>query len=102
MKAQYDVVILGSPNINDYKLVNNALYPQIAEDFERCFRILKALHCDVFLGAHGDYYAMAAKYAKLKPGASNPWIDPEGYQSYIVEREKAFHAELEKQKKAAN
>ena len=99
----YDVVIVGSPNVNPgYKLVNNALYPQIAQDYERCFRVLKALHCDVFLGAHGDYYGMAAKYAKIKPGAPNPWIDPDGYKSYINEREQAFRNELEKQKKAAN
>jgi metallo-beta-lactamase class B len=99
----YDVVIVGSPNVNNgYKLVNNALYPQIAEDYEKCFRVLKALHCDVFLGAHGDYYGMTAKYAKVKPGAPNPWIDPEGYKSYITEREQAFRTELAKQKKAVN
>src|SRR6185369_14978996 len=47
----YDVVIVGSPNVNSgYKLVNNALYPNIAADYERTFRVLKALHCDVFLG----------------------------------------------------
>src|SRR5579863_8491873 len=62
----YDVVIVGSPNINPgYKLVNNPLYPQIASDYEKMFRVLKSLNCDVFLGAHGDYYGMQAKYAKL-------------------------------------
>jgi metallo-beta-lactamase class B len=96
----YDVVIVGSPNVNaGYKLVNNALYPQIAEDFDKCFRVLKALHCDVFLGAHADYYGMMAKLAKMKPGAANPFIDPEGYKTYINEREQAFRAELAKQKK---
>src|SRR5436190_8496960 len=96
----YDVVIVGSPNVNPgYKLVNNTLYPQIAEDYERCFRVLKALHCDVFLGAHGDYYRMTAKFAKMKAGAANPFIDPDGYKAYITEREQAFRAELAKQKK---
>src|SRR6266853_2111870 len=34
----YNVVIIGSPNVNaGYKLVNNALYPQIASDYERMF-----------------------------------------------------------------
>src|SRR5262247_67572 len=38
----YDVVIVGSPNVNPgYKLVNNAAYPQIAQDYERMFRVLK-------------------------------------------------------------
>jgi metallo-beta-lactamase class B len=47
----YDVVIVGSPNVNEgYKLVNDAAYPQIAEDYEQMFRVLKSLPCEVFLG----------------------------------------------------
>jgi metallo-beta-lactamase class B len=62
----YDVVIVGSPNVNEgYQLVNNALYPQIAGDYETTFRVLKSLPCDVFLGAYGGYYGMEAKYAGL-------------------------------------
>ena len=67
----YNVVIVGSPNVNaGYKLVNNALYPQIASDYERMFRVLKSLPCDVFLGAHGNYYGMEAKYAEMKAGGA--------------------------------
>jgi metallo-beta-lactamase class B len=97
----YNVVIIGSPNVNaGYKLVNNALYPHIASDYERMFRVLKSLPCDVFLGAHGDYYGMEAKYARMKPGEPNPFIDPDGYKSYVNEREQAFRAELAKQSAA--
>jgi metallo-beta-lactamase class B len=98
----YDVVIVGSPNVNTgYKLVNNARYPEIAEDYARGFRVLKSLPCDVFLGAHGSYYDMEAKYAKLNAGGANPYIDPEGYKNYVAEREQAFLAELQKQTAAA-
>jgi metallo-beta-lactamase class B len=98
----YNVVIIGSPNVNaGYKLVNNALYPQIASDYERMFRILKSLPCDIFLGAHGNYYGMEAKYAQMKEGAANPFIDPEGYKSYVAEREQTFRTELAKQKAEA-
>jgi metallo-beta-lactamase class B len=98
----YNVVIIGSPNVNaGYKLVNNALYPQIASDYERMFRVLKSLPCDVFLGAHGNYYGMDAKYARMKEGGPNPFIDPEGYKSYVAEREQTFLAELAKQKAAS-
>src|ERR1700681_1667674 len=94
----YNLVIIGSPNVNaGYKLVNNPLYPQIAEDYARMFRVLKSLPCDVFLGAHGDYYGMEAKYAKMKEGGPNPFIDPEGYQSYVAEKERTFRADLKKQ-----
>ena len=55
----------------------------------------------MFLGAHGDYYGMPAKYAKLKPGSANPFIDPEGYKAYVANREAAFRKELAKQQEAA-
>jgi len=94
----YDVVIVGSPNVNEeYKLVDNAAYPQIASDYEKGFRVLRSLRCDVFLGAHGSYYGMAAKYARIKDGAANPFIDPVGYKDYVNEREQSFRAELAKQ-----
>jgi metallo-beta-lactamase class B len=98
----YDVVIVGSPNVNPgYKLVNNALYPRIASDYEKMFRVLKALPCDVFLGAHGSYYGMEAKYAKLAEGGANPFIDPQGYRAYVDEREQTFRTDLAKQTAAA-
>ncbi|HET9401814.1 MAG TPA: subclass B3 metallo-beta-lactamase [Candidatus Acidoferrales bacterium] len=98
----YDVVIVGSPNVNPgYKLVNNSAYPQIAEDYAKMFRVLKSLSCDIFLGAHGSYFDLEAKYPLLKAGAANPFIDPKGYKDYVAEREQAFRAELAKQKASA-
>ncbi len=98
----YNVVIVGSPNVNaGYKLVNNAKYPQIATDYERTFRVLKSLPCDIFLGAHGNYYGMEAKYARMKEGGPNPFIDPPGYKAYVAEREQTFRKELAKQQAAS-
>jgi metallo-beta-lactamase class B len=98
----YNVVIVGSPNVNPgYKLVDNTLYPRIAQDYDRMFHVLGSLPCDVFLGAHGNYYGMEAKFARLNKGGPNPFIDPEGYKSYVAEREQAFRLELENQKAAA-
>jgi metallo-beta-lactamase class B len=95
----YNVVIIGSPNVNPgYKLVNNTLYPQIADDYARMFRVLKSLPADVFLGAHGSYYDMEAKYARMKAGGANPFIDPDGYKKYVADKEQEFLAELAKQK----
>ena len=48
------------------------------------FRTLKSLPCDVFLGAHGGYFGMEAKFARMKPGGANPFVDPEGYKSYVA------------------
>jgi len=94
----YHVVIVGSPNVNSgYKLVDNPLYPNIAQDFAKSFRTLEALPCDVFLGAHGEYYGLPAKYSKLKAGGPNPFVDPDGYRDYIADRKQAFEAELNRQ-----
>jgi metallo-beta-lactamase class B len=93
----YDVVIVGSPNVNDgYKLVKNAAYPQIASDYAKTFSVLHSLHAEVFLGAHGSYYDMESKYARMGGGA-NPFIDPQGYEKYVNQREQAFREELARQ-----
>jgi len=98
----WNVVIVGSPNVNEgYKLVGNALYPGIAEDYERTFRVLNSLPVDYFLGAHGAYFDMEAKYPRMKEGAPSPFIDPDGYKSYVAEREQTFRTELAKQTAAA-
>ena len=92
----YDVVVVGGTAINPgVQLVGQPLYPGIAEDFVQTFRTLRALHCDIFLGAHGDYYDMQEKYKKLHAGAKeNPFIDPEGYRAYTDGAEKAYREEL--------
>jgi metallo-beta-lactamase class B len=97
----YNVVIIGSPNVNDgYKLVGNKLYPKIAQDYERTFRVLKSLACDYFLGAHGSYFDMETKYARLQKGDPTPFIDPDGYKKYVAQREQAFRVELARQRSA--
>jgi len=99
----YEVVIVGSPNVNPgCKLVKNSAYPQIAQDYQKMFRVLKSLPCDIFLGAHGGYFDMEEKYARLKPGAANPFIDPAGYQKFVSDKEKEFLTELAKQQAASH
>jgi metallo-beta-lactamase class B len=98
----YNAVIVGSPNVNPgYKLVDNAAYPQIAQDYERMWRVLKSLPCDIFLGAHGSYFDMQEKYAHLGQG-TNPFIDPIGYRQFVRDRERTFDEELARQKAAGN
>jgi metallo-beta-lactamase class B len=98
----YNVVIVGSPNLNPgCNLVNDPAYPHIAEDYKKTFRVLKSLPCDIFLGAHGSYYGMLAKYARLKQDGAKAFVDPEGYKAYVADREQAFRAELAKQSKAS-
>lgn len=105
LKAQengksYNVVILGSIGVNPgYVLVGNKTYPEIADDYVRGFKVLRSLPCDVFLASHGAFYGMADKYARLKDGGPNPFIDPAGYQAHLDLQEKNFKAKLAEQQK---
>jgi len=98
-----NVVIVGSWNVNPgYRLVDRpgrpASYPGIAADFRRTFEMLKHLPCDVFLGAHGAYFDMLDKLQRRTPATSvSVWIDPQGYEARVRERERAFQAELARQ-----
>ena len=92
------VVIVGSPNVNPgYELAGNKTYPQIASDYKRQFAVLKALPCDIFLGAHGGYFGLEEKYARWKQGDHDAFIDPAGYRAYIADRQRAFESELQRQ-----
>lgn len=95
----YDVVIAASPNVNPtYKLVDNPLYPQIADDYRRTFLILKSLNPQIWVGAHPADHKMAQKYARIGQG-TNPYIDPQGYKAYVEEREQAYLARLAEQRR---
>ena len=91
-------VIVGSPNVNPgYKLVGNKAYPQITDDYYHGFQVLKSLPCDLFLGAHGSYFGLKEKYGRWIHGDGEAFIDPEGYKSYIADRERAFETERNRQ-----
>jgi len=102
-----DVVIVGSWNVNDgFRLVDRqgkpASYPGIGNDYAHTFAVLKSLHCDVFLGAHGSYFHMLEKLKKAQAGAGETvWIDPDGYKAAVAEREQAFRDELARQEQSS-
>jgi metallo-beta-lactamase class B len=94
----YDAVIVGSPNVNPgYKLVKNAAYPEIAADYARMFRTLSKLPCDLFLGAHGSYFGLEAKYARLQKGDADAFVDPAGYRKFVADKSAEFQAALKQQ-----
>ena len=99
----YDVVIIGSMGVNPgVKLVNNPDIPGLADEFTRGFEVMRSLPCDVPLGSHPAMYRMQEKYAKLKQGAPNPFIDPQGYKIEMDIDEAMFHAVLEQQQKSVS
>jgi len=94
----FNAVIIGSPNVNPgYKLVDNATYPTIAQDYERTFRVLKSLPCDLFLGAHGSYFELDIKYARLRARAREAFVDRQGCAAFVRQKEQEFRSELARQ-----
>jgi metallo-beta-lactamase class B len=74
MKAQeggktYDVMI------NCSLRAPAELTPAIIDEFNRSFKIVRALPCDVQLGDHPAQYDLQGKYARRREGAPNPFID---------------------------
>lgn len=99
------VIVGGFAALSGYRLVDTpghpASYPGIASDFEHTFATLHALPCDIFLGAHGVYFDMLAKLARMPQEGDAVWIDPAGYQGAVTEAQQSFESDLRRQQRAA-
>jgi metallo-beta-lactamase class B len=97
------VVFLGSTSVNPgTKLVNNDKYPGIEADYKHAFAVEKGLTCEVFLAAHASVFNGPAKAAAAAAGKGDAaFVDPEGCRAAIERSEKAFLAELAKQRAEA-
>lgn len=94
----YNVAIIGSLSVNPgYKLINNKLYPAIANDYIHAFNVLKSMPCDIFLGAHAEYFDLKHKYDLLNKNKINPFIDSIGCKNHIAQKEREFYQELDRQ-----
>jgi metallo-beta-lactamase class B len=74
--------------------------PEIESEFERTFKILRALPCDVPLGDHAAQYNLAAKHAWLSAGAPNPYVDPGNCWNEAEVQEAMLRAQKQMQQKA--
>lgn len=104
-KLRHVVIVGGLSALPGYQLVATpkraASYPEIASDFEYTFVALKAMPCDIFLGAHGVYFDMLPKLQRMKTEGPKVFIDPAGYQAAIAEAQTTFEKMLTKQMAAA-
>jgi metallo-beta-lactamase class B len=76
-------------------ILNNERYPNMRQDFEKAFRVLRSLNCEVFLYVRATTIHLDEKLAKLKSGATtNPFIDPQGCKGYIDEYEARYLDQL--------
>jgi metallo-beta-lactamase class B len=101
------VIVGGASALSQYSLTGHAnpahpaFYPGIETDFPHTFATLRALPCDIFLGAHGQYFDMLAKLARMPKEGPDVWIDPQGYRQAIAQNRAAFEANLARQQAAA-
>jgi metallo-beta-lactamase class B len=97
----YHVVVVGGLTILDgTKVSGMPLYPGIASDYARTFEAMKRLPCDIFLGAHASYFGGQAKAAAARahPDGPNPFVDPEGYRSFVARAEQRFREQLARER----
>jgi len=91
----YRVLIANMGSINPgVKLLHNARYPEIANDYARTFERQKALACDVFLSSHASQYGLHKKYT---PGAAydpGRFVDPAGYRAAVESAENSYRRQL--------
>jgi len=93
--ASFNVVFASS-----YRAPGNVT-PEIESAFNRTFKIVRVLPCDVPLGDHPAQYNMAAKYSRVKPGAPNPFIDPANCWVEAEIQEAMLRAQIQLQRKRA-
>ena len=76
-------------------------YPGIAQDFQHTFSELRALPCEVFLGAHGAYFDMLTKLKRYPQAGPRVFIDPAGYKEFVADAQETFKKVLSEQEAAA-
>lgn len=75
--------------------------PEIQSDYERSFRTWRSLPVDIFLAPHARVFGRWRKF-QASAAAEDPvvpFIDPEGYRTFIDETERRFRAAVAQQEK---
>ena len=73
----HKVMFFCSISVAGNPIAGKLAYPTIVADYRASFARLKKMDADIFFAPHGGQFHMDEKLAKMKPGAPNPFIDPE-------------------------
>lgn len=87
----YDVAFFSSVR------VGTKLTPDIVAEYNRTFPLLRSLPCDVPLADHTETYSLQEKFAKVRAGGPNPFIDPAGCNLETDIEDSMFHAVQQEQ-----
>jgi metallo-beta-lactamase class B len=95
-----DVVFFPSGSVPaGIRVVGNKEYPEAVSAYQHSFATWRALPCDVFLGAHSDFFDLDTKYDRWRGGARpNPFLDHAGYLALIDKYEKRFNDTVAEQR----
>lgn len=77
-----------------YRLIGNARYPRIVDDYRRSFDVVRGLPCDLLITPHPDFSGWA-------PGAADPHPRNVSCAAYADEMSGRFEAELAQQQRKA-
>jgi metallo-beta-lactamase class B len=81
----YSVAFPDGTSVNPgTRLVKDASYPGIADDYRRTFAVLESLHPDIFLSYHAEFFDLAAKRVRATSEGVQAWVDPTGYRDEIA------------------
>jgi metallo-beta-lactamase class B len=87
----YHVLIANMPSINPgVVLRGNPKYPEIAADYERTFRAMKAITPEIWLASHTGQFRLHEKYKPGDPYRPERFIDPAGYRAALDQLEREY------------
>ncbi|MET0552412.1 MAG: subclass B3 metallo-beta-lactamase [Vicinamibacteria bacterium] len=101
--TKYQVVFAASAGINPgTRLVTDPSYPGIVEDYAYTLKTLAAMKPDIFLGSHTGFFKMEEKRTALfMKKTPHPFVDAEGWRTYVASRQKGFDDYVAKEKAEA-
>ena len=99
----YDAVIMGgvsSSGIERAPLLNNELYPEILTDFEKSFKYLRSMSCDIYFEARAISFNLNEKLAKRESGENqvSPFVNPQDCKNYLDFYEARLNKQLADEK----
>jgi len=78
---------------------HNSTYPDALADFEKSFRVVSALPCDILLTPHTDISDLLGKWQRREQGATpDPFIDPNACRAFVAKARQVLAARVAREK----
>jgi metallo-beta-lactamase class B len=79
------------------QLLGNTRHPSIGADYEPTFRVLKELRSISFWRSTRTRFDMEKNVGRMDAGG-NPFVDPQGYKTFVEAAERSFQAQLQRER----